>query len=334
MSVYIRTGSKVYTMNFSYMGKNVNRSTGKTTKAEAEVVVEETKKEMRAEALKPKLAAISLSTAIRKTYDEKWCRNNSSATSYQQAMTFVDLMGDISVTDVTTTTIRSAVAAIRKRGVSESTINRYQAALRTVMNYTKHEVDLKMPHFALTKEPQGRMRYYSHVEEDAIIQYFREKKQDDVADLVAVLFDTGFRLSEALGINKHNTKGKLISSVSLKNNLVYSHINKGKKERSVPMTKRAKRILTERASDGKVPFPVCKSTMENHWRAMQKGLKLGSDCIMHSIRHTCASRLVQAGVSLQVVKEWLGHASITTTEIYAHLAPSMLVTAAGALERK
>jgi site-specific recombinase XerD len=50
------------------------------------------------------------------------------------------------------------------------------------------------------------------------------------------------------------------------------------------------------------------------------------------LRHTCASRLVNAGIDLYVVKEWLGHSSIQVTEKYAHLAPHKLSHAAKILD--
>ena len=52
---------------------------------------------------------------------------------------------------------------------------------------------------------------------------------------------------------------------------------------------------------------------------------------LHLCRHTCASRLVQRGVPLLLVKDWLGHEDIQTTMIYAHLAPKALHSVVGLL---
>lgn len=53
------------------------------------------------------------------------------------------------------------------------------------------------------------------------------------------------------------------------------------------------------------------------------------DLHVHDLRHTFASRLAMAGINLRQIQEWLGHASIEQTEIYAHLMPSDSVDAAG-----
>ena len=59
-----------------------------------------------------------------------------------------------------------------------------------------------------------------------------------------------------------------------------------------------------------------------------------TDFTMHDLRHTCASWLVMAGRPILEVREMLGHASVTMTERYAHLAPDKLKDAARALESK
>jgi site-specific recombinase XerD len=73
---------------------------------------------------------------------------------------------------------------------------------------------------------------------------------------------------------------------------------------------------------------------ENAWRWVRKemGLEKDFEFILHCLRHTCASRLVNNGIDLYVVKEWLGHSTIQVTERYAHLSPGKLAHAASVLE--
>ena len=55
------------------------------------------------------------------------------------------------------------------------------------------------------------------------------------------------------------------------------------------------------------------------------GYQEDSTFVIHSLRHTCASRLVAAGMDLKRVQEWLGHKSYTTTLKYAQLSDSHLL---------
>jgi len=86
--------------------------------------------------------------------------------------------------------------------------------------------------------------------------------------------------------------------------------------------------------NAKMPFDLKEYQAENSWRWVRKQMKLEADeeFIIHSLRHTCATRLVNNDIDLYVVKEWLGHSSIQVTEKYAHLSPSKLAHAVCALE--
>lgn len=101
------------------------------------------------------------------------------------------------------------------------------------------------------------------------------------------------------------------------------------------MTKRVKSILQARQGEGRhKPFTITKYQADKCWAWVRKqmGLEGDSDYVIHACRHTCASKLVNAGVDLYVVKEWLGHSTIKITERYAHLDPGKLVHAVEVLE--
>jgi integrase len=101
------------------------------------------------------------------------------------------------------------------------------------------------------------------------------------------------------------------------------------------MTKRVASVL-KRRSEGNASKPFNLTPYQSDkawaWAREQMGLKNDTEFIIHALRHTCASRLVNAGVDLYVVKEWLGHSSIQVTERYAHLAPRKLAHAATILD--
>ena len=94
-------------------------------------------------------------------------------------------------------------------------------------------------------------------------------------------------------------------------------------------------VLELRQETGRVkPFSISVHEAERAWQWVraEMGLMRDKEFVIHALRHTCASRLVNGGVDLYVVKEWLGHSSIQITERYAHLNPTKLVQAVEVLE--
>jgi site-specific recombinase XerD len=66
---------------------------------------------------------------------------------------------------------------------------------------------------------------------------------------------------------------------------------------------------------------------------MREAIGLGEDkqFVIHTLRHTCATRLLGSGVDIRTVMQWMGHSSIEQTQRYAHFIPSKLDDAADAL---
>ena len=80
-------------------------------------------------------------------------------------------------------------------------------------------------------------------------------------------------------------------------------------------------------------FDISIKQLQGHWDRLRTHMELEDDpqFVLHMLRHTCASRMVQGGVDLRRIQQWMGHKSITTTLRYAHLAPKDLDLAAAAL---
>ena len=335
MSVYKRGAKGVFYMNFTVNGVRVFKSTGKFTKKEAKLVEAVEKKKLLEDAAvspRERRAQMKLSEAIRKVYDERWKDNKDGKGAYRNADIVMKLIGDIQISRIDEDVVAELVSKLEARGNKPGTVNRYLAALKTTLRHNKQPWD----HIKLKKEPKGRIRVITDSEENKVVDLLRNSQHGpkrqyyhEVADLVEVLADTGCRLSEMLNLKYED--------INFETNLISIWVNKGDKPRSIPMTRRVKNILASRQADNLVkPFTVNKDQAERAWNWVRRemGLKEDKEFLLHALRHTCASRLINQGVDLYVVKEWLGHSSIQITERYAHLNPSKLMEAVNVLENK
>jgi integrase len=333
MAVYKRGAKATYYMNFTVDGVRISRSTGKFTKREAKLVEALEKKRMMVDgALSPRerAARMLLSIAIQKTYDERWKDNKDGLKAKRLAERAMDLIGDVPLSKIEDDTIKRMVKKLEDSGVKGATINRYLATMKTLLRHHQQPWE----HIKLKKESTGRIRVLSKEEELTVVSLLRDtdhnKKRSyypEAADLVEVLVDTGCRLSEVLNLR--------YDDINFDTNLISIWINKGDKPRSIPMTKRVGRILLARQQCNWVkPFTIGIDQAQKAWNWTRKRMMLDEDkeFVMHALRHTCATRLLDRGIDLYTVKEWLGHSTIQVTERYAHLNPTKLVHAVMALE--
>jgi integrase len=333
MSVYKRGDKGVFYMNFTVNGVRVFRSTGKFTKKEAkQVEALEKHKVLNEASLTPqeRAAKILLSDAVEQVYENKWKNNKDAQGSYRRGWKLVEYIGNIPIGQINEDVVNKLIKKFESMKVEVSTCNRYLTILKTILKNKRQPWD----HIKLKKERKGRIRVISYKEEKIILGLLKDSNHSErryyypeVGDLVIVLVDTGMRLSEALTL-----RYKDINFIS---NLISIWINKGDRPRSIPMTSRVREVFHRRQTKDSVkPFSINKDKAELAWKWVREemGLKGDKEFVLHSLRHTCASRLVNKGIDLYVVKEWLGHSSIQVTEKYAHLSPKKLAHAAEVLE--
>ena len=139
--------------------------------------------------------------------------------------------------------------------------------------------------------------------------------------------------------------GELLSMtdrfVDFQTNLIMLPDTKSGAPRGIPMTKRVREILLKRINNQAIPgtsqrvFPHTYTWFKSQWDRAREVLGRTDDDRFspHICRRTTASRLVQRGVHLKVVQEWLGHKTIQVTMRYATLAPESLHQAMNVLEQ-
>jgi integrase len=333
MSVYKRGDKAVFYMNFTVNGIRVFRSTGKFTKKEAKQVEANVRQQMLNEAsLTPqeRSARTKLSDAIDQVYKARWKKNKDGDGAHSNALRFIKDMGDLLLSSINEEIVYEYIGKLEETGIKPSTVNRYLAALKTVLRFKKQSFD----YIRLGKESKGRIRVISKTEEQKLLGIIRgvqlnmrNRFYPETADLIEILLDTGMRLSEAINLKYED--------VNFTTNLISIWINKGERPRSVPMTRRVQAILENRRTiNGVKPFSITRHQAGHAWNFARKemGLVKDKEFIMHALRHTCATRLVNKGVDLYVVKEFLGHSTIQVTERYAHLSPDKLAHAAEILD--
>ncbi|TBR27514.1 MAG: site-specific integrase [Reyranella sp.] len=256
-------------------------------------------------------------------------------------MAFVDFVGanTPAAAAAKTSVVDDFVTELQKKGDAGGTINRKLAAVSKMFGYGERiEAIPKRPIIERQREGEARERYLREPEADAIIKTFRHWAKEEEAIVTEFLLDTGARHGEAATVRVMDVmSGDRKRPQAIDRVTLGATGSKNGEWRVVPLTKRLREHLPALML-GKAPhdllFSVNRWTYADLFRKVVDHLGLGDDVVVHTLRHTCASWLVQRGVDLRRVQIWMGHKSIQTTLRYAKLAPTSLFEAVSVLDQQ
>jgi integrase len=280
--------------------------------------------------------ALTLGALKDRVYALVWSKQKAARESDSVARLVVAYFGaERSVSSIDRRAVSDFRLALSAAGNSPATVNRKLAALSKMLSVAHDEGWIAdRPRITRERESVGRDRFLTHEEEDKLIAVLRVWGQHDAADLVMFLLDTGCRLGEALAL-KWQDAGAI---------RVAFHDTKNGDPRSVPLTARLRDMLKDKRSahsDLRFDRPVFEGfdggrKFRKVFDRAKKHMGLVDDphFVIHILRHTCASRLLQGGADLEYVRRWLGHKDIKMTQRYAHLAPTSLDKLTSILERR
>jgi integrase len=265
-----------------------------------------------------------LGEALEKTSVIAWSDRTSGEKLQRNAEFAVEFFGSATTLDnLTADRLDDYATHLLNRGNSNATVNRKLAAVSRMLSLAVQRGKLqKKPLVPRRRESEGRIRFLSEAEEARCLSVLGQWGKDDHQDVFVVLVDTGMRSSEVFRLEARDC--------DLDRGLLSAWQTKNGRPRSIPMTDRVRAIVARRVATGASRvFPFDNAWLDHLWSRLRGHLELTEDkqFVPYALRHTCASRLVQRGVGIRVVQEWLGHRNISVTLRYAHLCPSNLLDA-------
>ena len=227
------------------------------------------------------------------------------------------------ITDVTTSDVDDYIFHMKEAGLSGATINRRLAVLskafRVAREYDKYAGNIV---FRRQREGEHRLRWLDDDEISRVVSTAGNLGYANLQDAIVVSLDTGVRQGELGRIKAHDLIPEGLMVWESKNDLA----------RTIPLTSRSRKIM-ERRKDRGNNLLFQEGYSRSAWDRTRTKADVGEDVVWHTLRHTFASRLVQKGVALQVVKELMGHKTMSVTMRYAKLAPRNLADAISMLEQ-
>ncbi|HLX53766.1 MAG TPA: tyrosine-type recombinase/integrase [Aquella sp.] len=248
----------------------------------------------------------------------------------------------LSFYDITASSIEDFLFCLEKeKRISIATRNQRLAAIHSFFKYIQHKepayfnLCTSILSIEFKKTPSSTISYLSLDEIKILFSLPNKNIKQEYRDLtmLVILYDTGARVQELIDLKLQHIR---LDSKPI----VYLH-GKGDKTRVVPIGNDTANIIKKYIIDNAITIPT-----DNLFKnKQQKPLtRAGVDYVLnkyieigrkqkpnlfqktispHCMRHSKAMHLLEAGVNLIYIRDFLGHASVTTTEIYAKTNPEL-----------
>jgi site-specific recombinase XerD len=245
----------------------------------------------------------------------------------------------ISFTDFNATNVNSFLQWLEEeRNCSVNTCNNRLAALKSFFRYVQKEtpewIDISSVILAMTakKTAQPEILYLSV---DALRLLLEKAQYESIRDLalLSLLYDSGARVQEVSDL--------IISDLRLEKPATVKLTGKGRKTRIVPLTAKVADILSKYIKSLKITShseplfknwrnePIGRAGIAYVLQKHAKSANATSPSIVpekitpHMLRHSKAMHLLENGVNLIYIRDFLGHNTVVTTEVYAKANPEM-----------
>lgn len=248
----------------------------------------------------------------------------------KQFFEFIDIREEKELDEVDEKLIRGWIIHLLESNISSVSVNRKISTLKTFFKYLLREKKIVSNPMEKVVSPKSRKKIPDFIEEKQMNQLldfsFFNEDFEGVRNkcIIETFYQTGIRLSELLGITE--------DAVDLENKTL-KVVGKRNKQRILPLSDSLVKLLSDYIQKRNTNFN--KNKFE-YLFVTDKGEKVYSKyiyrlvhkCLMHAttlekksphvLRHTFATHMLNNGADLNTIKELLGHANLSATQVYTH----------------